>query len=267
MPNIAPHSSFSRKLLVWFDQHGRKTLPWQLNRDPYRVWISEIMLQQTQVKAVIPYFERFIQRFPDVDSLAAADNDSVMHHWSGLGYYARARNLHKASKIIVAEHGSKFPEDFDQVMALPGIGRSTAGAVLAFCFSQHRAILDGNVKRVLTRHYGVEGYPGAKKVEQSLWDLALKLTPEKRVGDYTQAIMDLGATLCTRSRPDCSRCPMAEECVANRTQSQSRFPFRKPKKDKKQKEVAMLIIQRQSGEILLEKRAATGIWGLSLIHI
>ncbi len=252
---------FSHKLLVWFDQHGRKTLPWQQNRDPYRVWVSEIMLQQTQVKAVIPYFERFMQRFPDIDSLAAADHDSVMHHWSGLGYYARARNLHKAARMIVADHGSKFPEDFEQVVRLPGIGKSTAGAILAFCFGQHHAILDGNVKRVLTRHYGIEGYPGVRKVEQTLWDLAKKLTPERRVGDYTQAIMDLGATLCTRSRPDCPQCPVAESCEASRTQTQSRYPFRKPKAAKKQKEIAMLIIQRQSGEILLEKRAETGIWG------
>jgi len=261
MSENAARSPFSHKLLVWFDQHGRKTLPWQENRDPYRIWVSEIMLQQTQVKAVIPYFERFIHRFPDIDTLAAADSDSVMHHWSGLGYYARARNLHKAAKIIVAEHRSKFPDDFEQVLALPGIGRSTAGAILAFCFGQHQAILDGNVKRVLTRYYGIEGYPGEKKVEKSLWNLAQKLTPVCRVGDYTQAIMDLGATRCTRSRPGCLHCPMAEDCVANQTQTQSRYPFRKPKNTKKQREIAMLIIQRQSGEILLEKRATTGVWG------
>ena len=261
MSKATSPSKFSEKLLHWFDQHGRKTLPWHRNRDPYQIWVSEIMLQQTQVKAVIPYFERFIEAFPTVNDLADADSDTVMHNWAGLGYYARARNLHQASRAIVANHGSKFPENFDDVIALPGIGRSTAGAILAFCFGQRHPILDGNVKRVLTRIHAVDGYPGTKAVENKLWQLADTLTPGERVGDYTQAIMDLGATLCTRTRPNCQICPFRGDCKAERNDSQHLYPVRKPKTARKQKQVKMLIVQKQGGEILLEKRPGTGIWG------
>ncbi|MBX2869604.1 MAG: A/G-specific adenine glycosylase [Acidiferrobacterales bacterium] len=261
MLKVSTPSKFSDKLLSWFDHHGRKTLPWHRNRDPYQIWVSEIMLQQTQVKAVIPYFERFILAFPTVADLAAADSDTVMHNWAGLGYYARARNLHKAAIQIVTNHESNFPEKFDDVVALPGIGRSTAGAILAFCFGQRYPILDGNVKRVLTRIHGIEGYPGIRAVENQLWQLADTLTPAERVGDYTQAIMDLGATLCSRSRPNCQRCPFRGDCNAEQNNAQHLFPFRKPKAARKQKRVKMLVVQGESGQILLEKRPETGIWG------
>ena len=185
---------FADRLLGWWDEHGRKGLPWQRPADTYRVWVSEIMLQQTQVTTVIPYFERFLQTFPTVDALANAELDAVLHHWSGLGYYARARNLHSAARVVRDEHGGEFPDDFDAVASLPGIGRSTAGAILSLACGQRHAILDGNVKRVLSRHRAIAGWPGKTPVQKALWDVA----------EYTQAIMDLGATLCTRSRPDCS---------------------------------------------------------------
>ena len=257
---LSEQRSFSKRLLKWYDHHGRKSLPWQRDRDPYRVWLSEIMLQQTQVTAVIPYFERFTERFPDIATLAASPVDEVMQYWSGLGYYARARNLHQASKRIVDEHGGKFPVTLDQVMALPGIGRSTAGAILAFCFDQHQAIMDGNVKRVLTRYFRIAGYPGKQGVAQQLWLLAETLTPKKRVADYTQAIMDLGAMVCRR-RADCERCPMQSGCQAFAAGEANQYPTPKPKKVRPVKVVTMLILQNEEGDIFLEQRPPRGIWG------
>jgi len=207
-------TEFSTRLLAWFDEHGRKDLPWQTPQDPYRTWVSEIMLQQTQVQTVIPYFERFMQRFPNVTALANAAKDEVLAHWSGLGYYARARNLHRAAQAIRDDHGGVFPAMFDEVVALPGIGRSTAGAILALSMDRHHAILDGNVKRVLARHEAIAGWPGTTAVAKRLWEVAERNTPRERVADYTQAIMDLGATVCTRSNPACERCPVATDCRA-----------------------------------------------------
>ena len=207
-------TDFASRLLTWYDTDGRKDLPWQQRVDPYRVWVSEIMLQQTQVKTVIPYFERFMQSFPDVISLADADIDEVLHHWSGLGYYARARNLHKAARIVRDEHGGTFPESFYAVVALPGIGRSTAGAILSLAGGQRATILDGNVKRVLARHDAIGGWPGKTAVARRLWEIAARHTPQARVADYTQAMMDLGATVCSRGTPDCDRCPLAGDCLA-----------------------------------------------------
>lgn len=254
-------SDFSNTLLGWFQQYGRKDLPWQNTKDPYRIWVSEIMLQQTQVTTVIPYYQRFMERFPTVQALADAEQDDVLHHWTGLGYYARARNLHKAAKQIASEHNGQFPQQFDDVVALPGIGRSTAGAILSFAFDQHHAILDGNVKRVLTRFYAIEGWSGDKKVEDQLWTLAEQNTPEKDVAQYTQAIMDLGATLCTRSKPACAICPFQNECKAFELNRVSEFPFSKPKKAKPVKTSNMLLIQNEQGELLLQQRPPSGIWG------
>ncbi|MGA8204491.1 MAG: A/G-specific adenine glycosylase, partial [Woeseiaceae bacterium] len=206
-------SDFADRILAWFDGHGRKDLPWQ-GADAYRVWVSEIMLQQTQVKTVIPYYERFVACFPDVVTLADADVDSVLSHWAGLGYYARARNLHRAAKIVRDEHGGEFPASHEALMALPGIGRSTAGAILALAHGIHAPILDGNVKRVLARHAAVAGWPGTATVADELWRIAGELTPTRRVADYTQAMMDLGATICTRTRPACGDCPVAADCTA-----------------------------------------------------
>ena len=205
------------RLLTWHTQHGRKNLPWQRSSDPYPVWLSEIMLQQTQVTTVIDYFERFSKQFPTIQSLANAPVDDVLALWSGLGYYARARNLHKAAQIIVTEHNGKFPENIDDVIALPGIGKSTAGAILAFSKQQRHPILDGNVKRVLCRYYAIAGHPGKREIESQLWDLADKNTPAKKVNQYTQAIMDLGATLCTRTKPQCPDCPLIDTCAAKKT--------------------------------------------------
>ena len=206
--------TFSRVVLRWFDVHGRKHLPWQRDKDPYFIWVSEIMLQQTQVKTVIPYFEKFIKRFPTIKALAYADIDEVLHLWAGLGYYARGRNLHKAAIMMIENHHGQFPNNIDDAMTLPGIGKSTASAILALSFEQRHAILDGNVKRVLARHFAVEGYPGLRKVEDELWSHADALMPKKRIADYTQAMMDLGATLCTRSQPKCSKCPVQLTCQA-----------------------------------------------------
>lgn len=254
------HSDFSDRVLAWFDEHGRKDLPWQSNPTPYRVWVSEIMLQQTQVATVVPYFERFMQRFPDVRSLADANEDDVLHHWSGLGYYARARNLQRTARIVRDEYDGKFPENFDQVVALPGIGRSTAGAILSLACGQRHAILDGNVKRVLARHAAIEGWPGNSETLQRLWELAAAILPGTRFAAYSQAMMDLGATLCTRSKPSCDACPVAEDCVARIESRQADFPGRKLKKALPERFVDMLVIEHD-GKVLLEKRPPTGIWG------
>ncbi|MFK8067710.1 MAG: A/G-specific adenine glycosylase [Gammaproteobacteria bacterium] len=254
-------TEFSQAILHWFDKHGRHDLPWQKNPTPYRVWVSEIMLQQTQVITVIPYYERFLHSFPSIDALAKADIDQVLHHWSGLGYYARGRNLHKAAQLVVNEHQGQFPTSFDQIIALPGIGRSTAGAILSLSMHQRFAILDGNVKRVLTRFNAIEGWPGKKEIEQKLWKIAEKNTPKKNVDSYAQAIMDLGATVCTRSKPKCQNCPVEKDCLARKLDRQKDFPTSKPKKSLPTKEKVFLILKNDQGEILLEKRPPTGIWG------
>ena len=253
-------TSFSDRLLRWYASDGRHDLPWQQNRSLYRVWVSEIMLQQTQVTTVIPYFERFMARFPDITRLANASVDEVLHLWTGLGYYARARNLHQAAKTIRDEYDGRFPENFEQVLALKGIGRSTAGAILAQALGQRHVILDGNVKRVLTRLYAIEGWPGKKSIEEQLWALADTLTPDNQLTDYTQAIMDLGATLCSR-KPGCEACPVREYCQAWQQGKATLFPTPKPRKTLPVKQTCMLILRNQKGEILLEQRPPSGIWG------
>ncbi|WP_341939070.1 A/G-specific adenine glycosylase [Marinimicrobium sp. C2-29] len=254
-------SGFASDVLRWFDRHGRKNLPWQKNISAYRVWLSEIMLQQTQVTTVIPYFERFTERFPDVRQLAAAPVDEVLHLWTGLGYYARARNLHRCAQQIVAEHGGEFPDSVDELSALPGIGRSTAGAIASIAFGRRAPILDGNVKRVLARHYAVEGWPGQTRVANTLWQYAEQHTPERRCADYTQAMMDLGATVCTRTRPACELCPLGASCIARAQGNPTDYPGKKPKKDKPVKAVQFLMLRNPAGDILLEQRPAQGIWG------
>lgn len=253
--------NLSKKLLNWYQQHGRKDLPWQQHRNAYRVWISEIMLQQTQVTTVIPYYEKFMQRFANVLALANAPQDDVLHHWSGLGYYARARNLHKAAQQVRDEHAGEFPLDFDAVLALPGIGRSTAGAILAQAEGQRHAILDGNVKRVLARFHAIHGWTGQKKIQDQLWHFAEQHTPKTQLADYTQAIMDLGATLCKRGKPACEHCPIKQGCEALATEQVHLLPTPKPKKTLPVKTVRMLLLQNDQHQILLEKRPPTGIWG------
>lgn len=253
-------ASFSARLLAWFDQEGRKHLPWQTPPEPYRIWVSEIMLQQTQVAAVIPYFQRFLQRFPDIATLARADLDEVLHLWTGLGYYARARNLYKAAKIILDRHAGRFPTDFNAVCELPGIGRSTAGAILAFAYNQRHVILDGNVKRVLTRYHAVGGWPGKREVENRLWELAESHTPYTRIADYTQAIMDLGATVCRRA-PECGRCPVNDSCRAYQQGNAPAYPTPAARKILPVKPVAMLMIHNADGDVFLQQRPPSGIWG------
>ncbi|MDQ8020194.1 MAG: A/G-specific adenine glycosylase [Moraxellaceae bacterium] len=253
-------SKFADTLVSWQRQHGRHDLPWQQTRDPYRVWLSEIMLQQTQVDTVIPYYDRFLQHFPDVASLAAAPQDAVLAQWSGLGYYARARNLHKAAQIVMAQHGGQFPQTAAGLVELPGIGRSTAAAIASFCFGERAAILDGNVKRVLCRHRGVDGFPGERAVENHLWALADALLPAEGIDTYTQALMDLGATLCTRSRPTCAICPVAADCVARETGRQAELPAARPRKPVPQRALDVLVL-RARGRVLMERRPASGIWG------
>ena len=253
--------SFAQRLLKWFDRHGRKDLPWQHHPTPYRVWVSEVMLQQTQVATVIPYYQRFMQHFPDVNTLANAGLDDVLALWSGLGYYSRARNLHKAAQTIRDELKGGFPDTLEEVTALPGIGRSTAGAILSLSMGQRHPILDGNVKRVLSRYHTIEGWPGKTAVLNQLWEKAEQHTPDKRISDYTQAIMDLGATLCTRSKPRCTHCPLSNDCQAYHSDSVTRYPGKKAKKTLPVKEVIMPIITNDRGEVLLEKRPPVGIWG------
>jgi A/G-specific adenine glycosylase len=256
------HNQFAPRLIEWQKRSGRHALPWQggIQADAYPVWLSEIMLQQTQVDTVIPYYQRFLARFPNLASLAAAQADEVLGLWSGLGYYSRARNLHAAAQRIVAKHDGCFPSDIESILALPGIGRSTAAAIAAFAFNQRRAILDGNVKRVLARVFGIEGWPGEKGVENRLWTLAEALLPEHDIRAYTQGLMDLGATLCTRGRPRCENCPFADDCLANLQGRQRELPTARPKKTLPEKSTAMLVLLN-AGEILLEKRPNSGIWG------
>jgi A/G-specific adenine glycosylase len=251
---------FAPRLIAWQRRHGRHDLPWQQSRDPYAVWLSEIMLQQTQVETVIPYYQRFLERLPDIAALANASEDTVLALWSGLGYYSRARNLHRAAKTIVQDHGGEFPRGFEEIMGLPGIGRSTAAAIAAFAFGERHAILDGNVKRVFCRVFGVEGWPGEKAVENRLWALAEAMLPECGVEAYTQGLMDLGATLCRRGKPDCAACPFGDDCVANREGRQGELPAARPRKALPERHTAMLLCLH-AGEILLEKRPPTGIWG------
>ena len=252
--------SFSTAVIDWQKQHGRHALPWQNTRDAYRVWLSEIMLQQTQVAAVLGYYAKFLERFPTVYDLAAAPSEDVMAQWSGLGYYTRARNLHACAKRVVEEYGGVFPSDPGLLAQLPGIGRSTAAAIAAFSGGVRAAILDGNVKRVFARVFAIDAYPGEKKVEDALWMRAEALLPESGIESYTQGLMDLGATLCTRSSPDCPRCPLKERCGALASGRTAELPVRKPKKASPEKQAAMMIVIDR-GEVLLEQRADSGIWG------
>jgi A/G-specific adenine glycosylase len=256
-----PAKTFATKVLHWFDRHGRKDLPWQHNPTPYRVWISEIMLQQTQVATVIPYFKRFMDSFPDVITLANATEDSVLQHWAGLGYYSRARNLHKAAQRIRDEYQGIFPEELEALETLAGIGRSTAGAILSLACHQKQAILDGNVKRVLTRYHAIEGWTGKTQIQKQLWELAERHLPNARNADYTQAMMDLGATVCKRSTPACDVCPLVSECTAYAEGNPQHYPTPKPKKKIPERQVIMLLVQNPAGECFLQKRPPTGIWG------
>ncbi len=251
---------FAARLLDWFDRHGRHDLPWQSARSRYRVWISEVMLQQTQVATVIPYYRRFLARFPDLPSLAAAAQDEVLAIWSGLGYYSRARNLQAAAQHCVERHRGNLPGDPDALTALPGIGRSTAAAILAQADGARHAILDGNVKRVLCRLFAIDGWPGSAAVENRLWPLAESLLPEARLADYTQAIMDFGATLCTRGRPDCAACPFGADCAARREGRIAELPAPRPSRALPQRDCVMLLLENHRGELLLERRGPAGVW-------
>ncbi len=252
---------FQQCVINWFKSYGRKDLPWQQNKLPYTVWLSEIMLQQTQVATVIPYFKRFITRFPNIETLAQAELDEVLSLWSGLGYYARGRNLHRCAQMIAREYAGKFPQDLAQLQALPGIGRSTAGAILSLGFAQPAAILDGNVKRVLTRFHALKGWPGLSAVNKELWALAEHYTPTRRIKAYTQAMMDLGALICIRGQAKCTQCPLQNHCLAYTTDNPANFPTPKPAKKIPTRSLQMLLLVNEQREILLEKRPATGIWG------
>ncbi|QAU23035.1 A/G-specific adenine glycosylase [Dyella sp. M7H15-1] len=253
-------TSFANTLLAWFDDHGRHDLPWQHPRDAYRVWLSEIMLQQTQVATVIPYFQRFVTQLPTLRDLATADEDTVLALWSGLGYYRRARFLHKAAQLCVEQHNGDMPRDFAALMALPGIGRSTAGAILAQAYGLRLPILDGNVKRVLTRFHGIFGHPSERDVEKQLWQRADEHTPVGRTADYTQAIMDLGATLCVRTRPLCTECPARVDCVAVRDNLTAQLPTPKPGKAIPTRSTVMLIVRDREGRVMLQRRGLQGVW-------
>lgn len=259
----APHP-FTHALIAWQKSAGRHNLPWQKTRDPYRIWLSEIMLQQTQVATVIPYYQRFLASFPDVMALAAAPIDAVIAHWAGLGYYARARNLHRCAQQIATVFGGKFPETAEQLAELPGIGRSTAAAIAAFAFGQRAAILDGNVKRVLCRQFGVEGFPGQAAIHNQLWELAESLLPDGDIEAYTQGLMDLGATLCTRSRPRCGDCPLAVDCIARRDGRQGELPSSRPRAAIPERTASFALIF-DGQRLLLERRPPSGLWGGLLV--
>lgn len=252
-------SDFAKRLIRWQKQHGRHDLPWQ-DADVYRVWLSEIMLQQTQVATAIPYYLRFVGRFPEVAALAAASEDDVLAHWSGLGYYSRARNLHRAAQVVMQQHGGRFPRSFDDILELPGIGRSTAAAISVFAFHQRRAILDGNVKRVLARYFAIKGFTGEKKVEATLWSKAEGLLPVRELASYTQGLMDLGATVCVRSKPQCEACPVHEDCMAYRKKLVAQIPAPRPRKALPERRATFLLLVN-GNDILLEKRPGNGIWG------
>ncbi len=254
-------ASLSARLLAWHAVHGRHDLPWTRERTPYRVWLSEIMLQQTQVVTVIPYFERFTHVYPNVHALSTAELDAVLHLWTGLGYYSRARNLHATARHLVEYHDGEFPHTLDALVALPGIGRSTAAAILAQAFELPYAILDGNVKRVLARYHAIDGYPGESAVLADLWRLSESHLPQSQVCDYTQALMDLGATLCTRSRPRCNACPLAADCLALATARQHELPARRPRRETPTKATIFLVIENDEGAVLLQRRPAHGVWG------
>lgn len=258
--NTDAHSQFARSLIRWQKKHGRHDLPWQQTADPYRVWLSEIMLQQTQVQTVIPYYARFLDAFPTVAALAAAPSEAVLTRWAGLGYYARARNLHACARQIIDDHGGVFPADPQILATLPGIGRSTAAAIAVFAFGHRAAILDGNVKRVFCRVFGIEGVPTASAVDKSLWSLAESLLPKKDIIPYTQGLMDLGATCCTRTKARCEVCPMAAFCVAKRTDRVTELPHRKPKSALPVRTAQIWLIRDQH-HVWLERRQACGIWG------
>lgn len=251
---------FANQVLMWFARYGRKHLPWQQHKSLYGVWVSEVMLQQTQVATVIPYFEQFMQKFPTIEALANASIDEVLHLWTGLGYYARARNLHKTAQIIRDQFNNQFPTHFDDVLALPGIGRSTAGAILSSVLNAPHPILDGNVKRVLSRYFAVRGWSGEKAVENKLWDLTASVTPRQQVADFNQAMMDLGAMVCVRSKPKCSICPLEAQCETNRLQAWAEIPAKKPKKILPERSRYFLVL-KQGSKVLLEKQDTVGIWG------
>ncbi len=255
---------FTQPLLVWQRQHGRHDLPWQNTRDAYRIWLSEIMLQQTQVTTVIPYFERFLSTFPDVATLAAAPIERVIEHWAGLGYYARARNLHRCAIVVMQQHGGRFPESPEQLAELPGIGRSTAAAIAAFAYGRKAAILDGNVKRVLCRHFAIDGFPAQAAVDRKLWMLAESLLPENGIEAYTQGLMDLGATVCTRSRPQCMLCPVSQTCLARQQNRQGELPEARPKKKSPERSSCFVLISNGS-HLLLQRRPPSGLWGGLLV--
>lgn len=256
--------AFSTRLIAWQKREGRHDLPWQQTRDPYRIWLSEIMLQQTQVTTVIPYYQRFLASFPDLASLAAAPIERVIEHWAGLGYYARARNLHRCAQQIVTVYGGHWPKMTEQLAELSGIGRSTAAAIAAFAFGQRAAILDGNVKRVLCRHFAIEEFPGKTAVDRKLWTLAEELLPNSEIEAYTQGLMDLGATLCTRSRPHCLRCPLADSCLARQQGRQNELPVAKPRMTIPQR-LSTFVIISDGHQILLERRPPSGLWGGLLV--
>jgi A/G-specific adenine glycosylase len=254
-------ADFAERIIAWQKVYGRHDLPWQRTRDPYFIWLSEIMLQQTQVATVIPYYERFVRQFADVRALASAPIESVMACWAGLGYYSRAHNLHRCAQQIAASHGGEFPRSVEGLAQLPGVGRSTAAAIAALAFGERAAILDGNVKRVLARHFGIEGYPGSPKVEREFWQCAERLLPKDEIERYTQGLMDLGATLCKRARPVCAACPVNDTCIGRREQTIDKLPTSRPIKPRPVKSAVVLAIREASGAILLEPRPPAGIWG------
>lgn len=257
-------SSIATQLIHWHRKHGRHHLPWQGNRDPYAIWLSEIMLQQTQVNTVIPYYVRFMQEFPTISSLAQAPLDTMLALWSGLGYYSRARNLHRSAHILMQDYQGQFPDTRELIQRLPGIGRSTAAAITIFAYGKRDAILDGNVKRVLARYFGIAGYPGESKIQNLLWEKAEESLPanyrEGRIETYTQALMDLGATVCIRRTPLCATCPLQQHCVAYKENRVAQFPAVKPRKPLPKKETVFLILMHQQ-KLLFEKRPSSGIWG------
>lgn len=253
--------AFAPAVVAWYQKHGRKDLPWQHDVNPYRVWVSEIMLQQTQVTTVLDYFARFMQALPDVQALAAAPLDEVLHLWTGLGYYTRARNLHKTAQYICTNYHGEFPRSAEILATLPGIGPSTAGAIASLSMGLRAPILDGNVKRVLARYSALKSYPGSSQASKQLWQLAERLTPQQDVAQYTQAMMDLGATLCTHKQPACSRCPVQKGCLAYQTEQQHLLPIARPRKVMPEKRISMPLLIDPSGSVLLYQRPATGLWG------
>ena len=259
-----PDQTFSNRVIAWQERQGRHDLPWQDTRDPYRIWLSEIMLQQTQVATVIPYYQRFLEHYPTVADLAAAPTEAVAELWAGLGYYSRARNLHRCAQLVVSEHGGCFPDDPARLETLPGIGRSTAAAIAAFAWGRRAAILDGNVKRVFCRHFGIAGYPEATAVKKELWLLADSLLPVTGIEAYTQGLMDLGATLCGRSRPRCAECPLAATCVARRDGRQGELPTSKPRPAVPEKSATFVLVS-DGRHVLVERRPPVGIWGGLLV--